>query len=171
MLSYIPTNVKHFYYKKGCPALAGSTSCWDPVRRFDSRKFITSDNAWLLDVIANANPVAASDYDSINAYWQRTNRLSNRTCPDCSLQTVGVFSRAVVGPIVVDFTPVTRRRVRLLARETGNMTTFDRPAACLTCQPFESAHPPHSSSSRVTAGPSRCASWAWRARGQMGRRI
>ena len=22
------------------------------------------------------------------------------------------------------------------------MTTFDRPAACLTCQPFESAHPP-----------------------------
>ena len=23
------------------------------------------------------------------------------------------------------------------ARETGNMTTFDRPAACLTCQPFE----------------------------------
>ena len=30
----------------------------------------------------------------------------------------------------------------MLARETGNMTTFDRPAACLTCQPFESAHPP-----------------------------
>ena len=139
--------------------------------RSDSQKFITSDNAWLLDVIANANPVAASDYDSIIAYCQRTNRLSTRTCPDCSLQTVGAFSRAVVGPIVVDFTPVTRRRVRLLARETGNMTTFDRPAACLTCQPFESAHPPLSPCSRVTAGPSRCASWAWRARGQMGRRI
>lgn len=159
MLSYIPTNVKHFYYKKGCPALAGSTSCWDPVRRFDSRKFITSDNAWLLDVIANANPVAASDYDSIIAYWRRTNRLLNRTGPDCSLQTVGAFSRPVVGPIVVDFTPVTRRHVRLLARDRQH-DDLRPPRKPITCQPFESPHPPLSLCSRVTAGPSRCASWA-----------
>ena len=85
--------------------------------RFDSRAIISSDNAWLLDVIANANPVAASDYDLIIAYWRRTNRLLNRTGPDCSLQTVGAFSRAVVGLLVVDFTLVTRRRVRLLARD------------------------------------------------------
>lgn len=101
------------------------------VRRSDSQKFITSDNAWLLDVIANANPVAASDYDSIIAYWQRTNRLLTRTVPDCSLQTVGAFSRAVVGPIVVDFTPVTRRRVRLLAQDRQHDDL--RPPCGLSC--------------------------------------